>query len=113
MKYKVRKAEQVTFWYATQPIELDPEDFKNLEEEPYTGDSEEAFVKYISDLDRYNLPYDLDGRVVELIEALHESPMEEVGNSAQKSENSWFELGEQDESYRKTGGFYIQASSND
>jgi hypothetical protein len=113
MKHQIRKVEQTTIWSATEAIQLDPENFRNLDEEAYTGESEEDFVKYVASLDQYNLPYDLDSESMDLLTALHEAPMEEINNSAQKGENSWLEIGEKDESYRKTGGFNTIATSND
>ena len=48
MTYKIRKRENLTVYLASQIIELDPNNFRNLEENPYTGDSQEEFLNYIS-----------------------------------------------------------------
>lgn len=113
MKYQIRKAEEMTVWLASEPIELDPKKFKKLSENPFTGNTEEDFVKYISSLDFYDLPYDLDEKTLDLLNDLHEAPMKEINNSAQKYANTWFEIGEKNEEYRRTGGFRIVSSTKE
>ena len=53
MKYKIRKRENITMYEASEVVELDDKHFRKLEENPYTGDSEEEFLKYISNLNLY------------------------------------------------------------
>jgi len=113
MKYQIRLAEEMTVWLASESIELDPKKFKKLEENPYTGKTPEEFIKYISSLDFYDLPYDLDEDTADKLTSLYESPRDEINNSAQKAANQWFEIGEKNEEYRRTGGFRIDATSND
>ena len=48
MKYQIRKRENVTIYLASKVAELDDEDFRNLESDPYTGNTEREFLKYIS-----------------------------------------------------------------
>lgn len=113
MKYQIRKAEQMTVWLASEPVELDPKKFKKLSENPYTGDGAEDFVKYIAGLDFYDLPHDLDEKTLDLLNELHEGVMQEFDNSAQKYANTWLELGEKNEEYRRTGGFRIIESTHE
>ena len=112
MKYQVRKVEEITIWQATEVAELDPEAFKNLEENPYTGNSEEEFLKYIQGFINNcrwdGFPSDLDGDVEEELDKMIENVnWTEYANSCEKGETSWFQIGEKDEEYRRTGGFKI------
>ena len=105
MKYQVRRCEKYTAYLAGPVAHLDPEDFRNHENYPYEGNSEEDFLNYIKvfDLD------DVDGLSDETIEALsalgNEAELEEYANSAHKFCDEWFEIGEENVEYRKTGGF--------
>jgi hypothetical protein len=116
MTYKIRKRENVTLYLASEVVELDPNNFRDLEENPYTGDSQQEFLKYIEGL---NLEYsdpseELDYDVQESLKKLGENiELTEFGNSAEKGSNTWFELGEENPAYRRTGGFDVSCSSND
>jgi hypothetical protein len=110
MKYQIRKAEQYTVWQATEVANLDPEDFKNLEENPYTGDSEEEFLKYIAEFINTcrwdGFPSDLNSAATKELDKMVENVnWTEYHNSSFDGEESWYEIGEADESYRKSGGF--------
>lgn len=110
MKYQIRKCEEITIWQSSEVVNLDPEDFKNLDENAYTGDTEEEFLKYIEkfiDTCRWDgVPCDLDISVADELDKLIENvKWTEYANSCQKGENSWLEIGEQDEQYRRSGGF--------
>jgi hypothetical protein len=112
MKYQIRKIEQITMWQATEVAEVDPEAFKNLEENPYTGNSEEEFLTYIQEFIntcRYDgFPSDLDDEVAtELDKMIENLNWTEYANSCENGETSWYQIGEKDEKYRKTGGFKI------
>ena len=116
MTYKIRKRENMEVYMTSEIVELDPNDFRELEENPYTGDSQEEFLKYIEDLNlQYNEPSDeLDFEVQEELKKLGENlSWTEFGNSAEKGSNTWFELGEENPAYRRTGGFDVSCSSND
>ena len=116
MTYKIRKRENITLYLASQVVELDPNDFRNLEENPYTGDSQEEFLKYIDSLNlEYSEPSDeLDYDVQEELRKLGENiKWTEFDNSAQKGSNCWLELGEVNKEYRKTGGFVASCSTNE
>jgi hypothetical protein len=115
MKYQIRKRENVTVYLASEVATLDDELFKNLEVNPYTGNSEEEFLKYISELDMWDLPFDLDSDQMDELEKLHPDyiQMTEFANSAEKGEDSWFESGVVDEQYRRYGGFNTNFSSNE
>jgi hypothetical protein len=112
MKYQIRKVEEITIWQATEVAELDPEAFKNLEENPYTGNSEEEFLHYIqefiNDCRWDGIPTELDPEATDELDKLIENVnWTEYANSCEKGETSWIQIGEKNEEYSKTGGFKI------
>lgn len=116
MKYQLRKRENVTCYLASEVVELDEDAFRQLSENPYTGNSPQDFLKYIADMDISNgTPYELDMEQTEVLQNLRgdEVKMEEFSNSAQNCEDSWLELGQKDEEYVKYGGFKTDFSSNE
>lgn len=114
MKYQIRKRENVTLYLASDIVELDDEAFRNLEENPYTGNSEEEFLNYIAGFDSWDgIPVDLDFEQANELNKIKgdDLNMQEFDNSAQKFEDSWFELGEANDEYRKAGGFKVKLST--
>jgi len=114
MKYKIRKRENVTLYEASEVVELDDKPFRKLKTNPYTGDSEEEFLKYIFNLNLYEgeTPDGLSDSAVEELLILGENEkMETFGSSAEKYANVWFESGEIGQS--KYGGFTINHSTHD
>ena len=118
MKYHIRKAESARVTYANTPVELDVEEFKNLESNPYTGNSPEEFLEYISSLRSDGedgiFPEGLDFLAEQNLEKLFTGSMKEVYNSASERDESRLELGEPVERYTKYGGFdiHMQSESN-
>lgn len=115
MKYKIRKRQNVTLYMSSPVAELDDKPFKKLKDNPYTGNSEQEFLKYISSFDLWDIQgLDLKDDVKDELEKLSSnSEMNEFANSMEKGEDSWFESGEEDESYRRTGGFNVNFSSDE
>ena len=116
MTYKIRKRENMEVYMTSEIVELDPNDFRNLEENPYTGDSQEEFLKYIDSLNlQYNdPPEELDWDIQEDLKKLGENlSWTEFGNSAEQGANTWLELGEEDAAYRRTGGFNISCRTSE
>lgn len=110
MKYQIRKCEEITIWQSTEVIDLNPEDFRGLDDNPYTGSSEQDFLKYIANFINNcrwdGFPLDLDSDVCdELNKLIDDVEWTEYANSAEKGENSWLEIGEKNDAYRKAGGF--------
>ena len=114
--YQIRKRENITLYLASKVASLDPEKFSNEnipEEIRYTGDgSEEDFLNYISSNFQWQDDFEkfedyLDYETIEELQKICGDylNMEEFSNSAQKGENSWFEIGKEDEEYTKYGGF--------
>jgi hypothetical protein len=114
MKYQIRKRQNITIYLSSEVAELDEEYFRNLEENPYTGNSEKEFLDYIDSFDIYNedsVPdYIEDFDVREELEKLG-SCEKEFGSSAEKGVESNLELGLVDESYRRYGGFNVLEST--
>jgi hypothetical protein len=107
MKYQIRKAESITVYRATKVVELDDKKFKKLEDNPYTGKTAEEFMTYLASIDFQDPPYDLDEDTADLLRDISEAQYVEYGNSCEKGSDVWLQIGEQDEEYRKTGGFRV------
>lgn len=112
MKYTIRKRENVKLYLASQPAELNDEHFRNLEQNPYTGNSEEEFLKYISEFSLCDdPPSDLhEESALEIQKLGFEAEMLEFDSSAQKGADIWFESGVVDNS--KYGNFNRNYSTN-
>ena len=113
--YQLRKGQNYRVYIVTQVANLDPEKFRNLPT-PYEGSSEEDFMKYIDELgyDVYDMYEELDEETKGEIDKLYDNAeWDEVYNSTWDGEDSWIEIGERDEKYRKTGGFNIRFDSQD
>jgi hypothetical protein len=113
MKYTIRKRENVTLYLASDPVELNTEAFRSLEENPYVGSSEEDFLKYIEDFHLHGeTPAELDEEsAIELQKLSFDAEMNEFDNSAQKFADTWLESGEIDKKYSKYGDFNASHST--
>ena len=115
MTYKIRKRENMEVYMTSEIVELDPNDFRELEENPYTGDSQEEFLNYISNLNlefdnpSEELAYEIQDKLSKLGQNIKWT---EFGNSAMNGSDTWYELGQEDESYRRTGGFDISCRTD-
>lgn len=116
--YTLRKCEKYTNWEATDAVQLDPEDFRNIHEFPYEGETEEDFVNYIQELyneDWYDICDQLEEEgktdVADAIASLFEGDLEIYSSTTDSYANEWFDIGEVDESYRKYGGFNSRFST--
>lgn len=107
MKYQIRKVEQYTDFVASPVIELDCEDFRQLDENPYTGNSEEEFMEYIAALDFKDPPYDLESKVADSLMELEEAEWKQYASTAEKYRNVVLQIGVNDEDHYKTGGFKV------
>lgn len=108
---QIRKIEQITLFVATDPVEIDPEKFRNISD-PYTGNTEQEFVEYLARFFPYSIPEDLDDETKNILAELDEAGMEEYSSSLDKGANISLQAGEQDLSYRKTGGFRVDAEAD-
>jgi len=107
---QIRKSQQYTVTSVTEVAKLDPEKFRNLSTTPYTGETDEDFMNYIEELgyDLYDLYDELDEETqTELDKLFDNADWDEIHSTAWDGEDSWFEVGEVDEEYRKTGGFRV------
>lgn len=107
MKYQIRKAEAITVYRASKVITLNDNDFRNLDENPYTGETEEDFMNYLADFDFQNPPDDLDFDTAQLLIDLVDASYEEYANSAEKGSDVYLQIGEANPEYWKTGGFKV------
>jgi|LauGreDrversion4_2_1035121.scaffolds.fasta_scaffold103402_4 hypothetical protein len=108
--YKIRKVEKFTILQHTETANLDPEKFRQF---GYEGNSEEEFLTFIEDLDIDDVYDDLDEETrSELSGIKMDYSWFEYYNTAWDGENSWFEIGEENPNWTKTGGFEIRHSTS-
>ena len=106
--YQLRKGQNYRVYIVTQVANLDPEKFRNLST-PYEGDSEEEFVNYISGLYLDDIYEELDEETISELDKFFDNvEWEEWYNSAWDGEESWFDIGEENPEYRRTGGFEVR-----
>ena len=106
--YQIRKCQTYSVTSKTQTATLNPEKFRNLST-PYEGESEEEFVNYISELYIDDIYEELDEETLtELNKFFDDVEWEEWYNSAWDGEESWFDIGEENPEYRRTGGFEVR-----
>ncbi len=110
MKYQIRKVSEVKVYSASEPIEIDSEKFRDVSP-PYTGNSEQEFVQYLASLFPFNIPDDLDFETSELLLKLLDSATVEYANSLEKGSNDALQVGVEDKTYRKTGGFRVASEA--
>ena len=113
----LRRCEKYTNWEATKPFEFNPEDFRGLKDsyEPYEGETNEEFASYIDELLDEVYVYDVCGELEELgftsasemLSSLAEGEMTIYSSSADNYGEFWIDMGVEDESYVKTGGFKV------
>jgi len=106
MKHHIRKIEIFKVYRTTRVVELDDEDFRNLEECPFTGSTREEFLDYLSKINFSDTPYDLDDENSSKLSTLRESAWTEYMNTyTSGGADVWLQIGEPDESYTENGGF--------
>jgi hypothetical protein len=107
--YQLRRCKTYTISEASEVVELNPEDFRNISY-PFEGETEQDFLTYLGDItyeaDIYDIYDELDESVADALSRLLEPEEYKVYfDSENKGENAWLESGEVDEEYRKYGGF--------
>jgi hypothetical protein len=109
--YQIRKCQRIVIFQSGPIANVDPEKFRNLST-PYTGNSEEDFLNYLTELDFDEIYDELDEDTSFELSAFY-SPEDwsEYANSLDKGEDSWNEIGKENEEWRKTGGFEILHST--
>lgn len=114
MNYFIRKAERYTVWEATEPVALNPEDFKTISF-PFTGNSEEDFVNYIDKIymeeDWYEIADELEQKgfkeAANALSNLFEGEASIYSDTRHNSADEWLDIGEPNEAYRKMGRFKV------
>lgn len=110
----VRKRRSVTIYEASDPVTFSHKEIQSLRElesEPFEGESAQDFVKYLLDLypdDHYD---SLDLPLYEKLMSLNE--FNEYANSLEKGSNECVEYGEIDPAYHRFGGFNAKYSTED
>lgn len=109
---QIRKCERVIVFNTTEVVNLNPDDFRNLSV-PFEGESDEEFLAYLEDnkWELEDIYEEIDQDVLNELGKLWEPEWTEYSNSAWDGEDSWLESGQEDESYRKTGGFEVLNST--
>ena len=109
---KIRKCERIVVFNATEVANLNPDDFRNLSV-PFEGESDEEFLSYLEEnkWELEDIYEEIDQEVLNELNKLWEPEWTEYSNSAWDGEDSWLESGEEDESYRKNGGFEVLNST--
>ena len=112
---KIRKCRKVILFEATEVVDLNPDDFRSLENDPYKGETDKDFLNYIKEFILYGgIPYDLNLDAEFALEKLGQlAEWETYSSSLEKSEDSWLECGEENEKFYKTGGFEVKCSTDE
>lgn len=109
--YQIRKVERYTALQHTETAHLDPEKFRQL---GYEGDSEEEFLNFIADLDFDDVYEDLDDETRdELGKIKSEYEWIEYYNSAWDGEDSWYDIGEENDEWPRTGKFEVRHTTGE
>ena len=111
MKYQIRKAAKVTTIYSTCVIELEPEDFRNHENNPYQGNSEEEFILYLRVFNSEDTDGLSDESYSALMEIFDHPELNIIYSTTEDCEDSWLEIGEKNPQCRKAGGFDCRYTS--
>ena len=118
----LRRCEKYTNWEATEAFVFNPEDFRGIENsyEPYEGETNEEFADYIDELLSEVYVYDVCEELEELgftsaaemLSSLAESEMKIYSSTTDSYGEFWIDIGVEDESYTKTGGFKVNYSTH-
>ena len=115
-KIYVRKVERYTVWEASKPIEVDVEKLRKCEP-PYEGDSPEELLEYLDENVYNNYDWSEENAEVYGKDESYDLTMDEVyemevySDTREKFEDSWIEVGQPNEEYRKTGRFESMADN--
>lgn len=115
-KIYVRKVERYTVWEASKPIEVDVEKLRKCEP-PYEGDSPEELLEYLDENVYNNYDWSEENAEVYGKDESYNLTMDEVydmevySDSRDKFEDSWIEVGQPNDEYRKTGRFESMADN--
>ena len=116
MKLDFRTRTSFTITNVSEPMTLDSEDFRKVEP-PFTGETEEDFYEYISDVlsnwEAEDFLLENKGKFSEeledkIIDTFVEYPSNEMFDSRYKSDEIYIDGGKIDKEYTKYGGFNPQ-----
>ena len=108
--------ERYTIWEASEPIEVDVEALRKCTP-PYEGNTPEELLEYIEEIygdydwfEENKENFDDEDDAYTLI--FEEWPeMEVFDDSRNKSAETWFEVGEPNEEYRRYGNWKMEATT--
>ena len=115
-KIYIRKVERYTVWEASKPIEVDVEKLRKCEP-PYEGESPEELLEYLEKNVYNNYEWSEENAEVYGEDESYDLTMDEVyemevySDTREKFEDSWIEVGQPNEEYRKTGRFESMADN--
>lgn len=110
---QIRKCQSYTVTESTEVANLNPEEFRNLESDPFTGETEEEFLHYIKEFEFRDAPDDLDlDQAEELGKLFQYAEWKAYYYSTEHEDNSWLEAGKANPEYRKSGGFESEYSTH-
>jgi len=115
-KIYIRKVERYTVWEASKPIEVDVEKLRKCEP-PYEGESPEELLEYLEKNVYNNYEWSEENAEVYGEDESYDLTMDEVyemevySDTREKFEDSWIEIGQPNEEYRKTGRFESMADN--
>ncbi len=109
MSVQLRKITKETVFYGSEIATLDMEDFKNHEDKPFEGSTEEEFLEYISNFDFENTA-GLSEETCDELRKIFEPTMAQYYSTSSDYEEAEIEIGEEDPKCRKAGGFFRRDS---
>lgn len=101
---QIRKVTKATVFYQSEIADLDMEDFRNHEDRPFQGSTEEDFLDYLREFD-FDNTYGLSEDTVEQLRKIYEPELTEYYSTSSDFEDAYLEIGERDPAARKSGGF--------
>jgi hypothetical protein len=74
---KIRRCQKFTTYRTSEVANLNPEEFRNLEENPYTGQTDDDFINYIATSGFHvEVPFDLANDQTEELFKIHDAGVE-------------------------------------
>jgi hypothetical protein len=109
MPVQLRKITKATIFYQSEIATVDMDDFKNHEDKPFEGSTEEEFLEYLKSFDLDNTE-GLSDETIDELQKIFDPVLTEYYNTASDFEESELEIGEEDPKCRKAGGFFRRES---
>ena len=116
-KLYIRQCEMYTLWEASEPIEINIDDFRNCEP-PFEGETHEDFLEYFEENVWFNEEFAeneinqkaLGGKYYDCLDC---DGMEVYSDTRTKYGQTWLDLGVPNEEWRKMGNFEVFSTTAD